>query len=518
MTDSPPDLDALRKQHGPLLDDSVVYALASDYDLTKSDEELAFIQLLEELNNGAAIHEAANDESSTADHSTTDHDSRTTPETDLSRRNIASATSEFSNLNLSTSGDSLDEDLEHLSEADKRKYLNDLFPGTGKDQINQVLSANGSLRGAIDELLNVAFISAYNHDSEDARPANQGIEAFAEELRSERGRKQKRRKNRTTDASRTNSASSLRTHTPANSNAWSNDEVNFICSRTTLRAQVVSSVYHSKGANLSRTIQELATREKTKLPTFAEADALVQAQVEALTEDFPNVSLSTIQALLHLAQNIPSATGELLEAMLARHDHVDDPVPHGKLNGVVQYTPLKIDESDHHFVPSPTSTTASSSINPYANHSHAASQAFSSASAAYRRGKSDRLMGGAAAYYAGLGHEHVRRARAETAAAADALVTSQSSHNMIDLHGVSVSDAVRIARSGTTAWWEGLGDARYIGGSSNRGSFQIVTGVGTHSRNNAPRIGPAVARSLMNEGWKVEVGRGEMYVTGKARR
>jgi hypothetical protein len=518
MTDSPPDLDALRKQYGPLLDDSVVYALASDYDLTKSDERSAFAQLLEELNNGAAIHEAVNDESSTADLSTTDHDSRTTPETDPSRRNVLSATSEFSNLNLSTSCDSLDEDLENLSEADKRKYLNDLFPGTGKDQINQVLSANGSLRGAIDELLNVAFISSHSYDAEDAQPVNKGIDAFAEESRPDRGRKQKRRKNRTTDSSRTNSANSFQTHTPTNSNAWNNDDVNFVCSRTTLTTQVVSSVYHSKGANLSRTIQELATREKTKLPSFAEADVLVRMQVEALTEDFPNVSPSTIQALLHLAQNIPSATGELLEAMLARHDNVDDPLPHGKLNGVVQYTPLKIDESDHHYTSSPTSATTISSVNPYANHSHAASQAFNSASAAYRRGKSDRLMGGAAAYYAGLGHEHIRRAKAETSAQADALVTSQSSSNMIDLHGVSVSDAVRIAQSRTTAWWEGLGDARYVGGSGSRGSFGIVTGVGTHSRNNAPRIGPAVAKALVREGWKVQVERGEIFVTGKARR
>jgi hypothetical protein len=256
----------------------------------------------------------------------------------------------------------------------------------------------------------------------------------------------------------------------------------------------------------------------TKLPIFAEADALVKAQVEALTEDYPNVAPSTIQALLHLAQNIPSATGELLEAMLARHDHVDDPVPHGKLNGVVQYTPLKIDESDHHYTSSPTSATTISSVNPYANHSHAASQAFNSASAAYRRGKSDRLMGGAAAYYAGLGHEHIRRAKAETSAQADALVTSQSTPTMIDLHGVSVSDAVRIAQSRTTEWWEGLGDSRYVGGSGSRGSFGIVTGVGTHSRNNAPRIGPAVAKALVREGWKVQVERGEIFVTGKARR
>ena len=50
-----------------------------------------------------------------------------------------------------------------------------------------------------------------------------------------------------------------------------------------------------------------------------------------------------------------------------------------------------------------------------------------------------------------------------------------------------------------------------------RAGFKIVTGIGSHSKNHAPRIGPAVTKMLVREGWRVEVGHGELLVTGKAK-
>ena len=85
---------------------------------------------------------------------------------------------------------------------------------------------------------------------------------------------------------------------------------------------------------------------------------------------------------------------------------------------------------------------------------------------------------------------------------------------------MSVADAIRIASDRTSAWWEGLGDTKYApgGGGPARSGYRIVTGIGSHSKNHAPRIGPAVAKMLVREGWRVEVGHGELIVTGKARR
>ena len=68
------------------------------------------------------------------------------------------------------------------------------------------------------------------------------------------------------------------------------------------------------------------------------------------------------------------------------------------------------------------------------------------------------------------------------------------------------------------SWWESLGDEKY----SNRSraqpgarSYRVVTGLGRHSKNGTARLGPAVARCLVREGWKVEVERGALVVTGQ---
>lgn len=519
------DMEAIRKAYCPPLDDSLFYAVALDYDLQDEEQNSALVRTLEELKEAAVLNEAISYDRPTTDPSLSGLESktRTTKDGHSSSHDVTSVTSDFSNLNLSHIDDGLGEDLDHYTDLEKLKYLRNLFPRTSSDDIHSALRSCTSMDAAVDELLNIAFISTHSDEhSEKDVPASKGIEGFAEELRPERGRKRRnKKKNRTTDSSRTNSTGSFRTEIPSTGNAWSNasEDVDFICARISLSATVVSSIYHRQRANLADTIRELSDREKAKLPPFEEADPIVRMQVTELREDFPNISPLRIQALLHLARNIPSATWELLEATIDKP--AEDDLPPGKLHGIVQYAPVNLDDSPTDYVPS-SHTSTSAYINPHANHSSAASTAFSSASTAARRARSDKLMGGAAAYYASIGHEHIKLAKAESAAAADALVARQSSRTMIDLHGVSVSDAVRIAHAKTNAWWTGLGDAKYTGAGGGRDSvkagFQIVTGVGTHSRNNAPRIGPAVAKALVREGWKVEVGHGEMYVTGKARR
>ena len=86
-----------------------------------------------------------------------------------------------------------------------------------------------------------------------------------------------------------------------------------------------------------------------------------------------------------------------------------------------------------------------------ASHDVAARVAYAKASAAYKRGKSDHLMNGVAAYYAGLARERSKAAKASFEAAADAHVASQSTSRVLDLHGVGVADAVRIAQERSTS-------------------------------------------------------------------
>src|SRR5204862_2090024 len=117
---------------------------------------------------------------------------------------------------------------------------------------------------------------------------------------------------------------------------------------------------------------------------------------------------------------------------------------------------------------------------------------------AYRRGKSDPLMGAAAGYYSAVGREHIEKAKKEFAAAADALVNRQSTSKLLDLHGVSVQDAVRIASGKVATWWDFLGDAKYAPGGLGPASegYCIVTGMVRHSKDGTARLGLAVGRKF----------------------
>jgi hypothetical protein len=122
---------------------------------------------------------------------------------------------------------------------------------------------------------------------------------------------------------------------------------------------------------------------------------------------------------------------------------------------------------------------------------------------------------------------------------------------------VGVQDAVRIARGQVAAWWEALGDARLEpwkmanaaggagrggaagggagGGRNNAGggflaahhrhayssarpAYTVITGVGRHTADGRGKLGPAVARALLADGWKFYVEEGRLVVTGVARR
>ncbi|EHL00779.1 putative ubiquitin fusion degradation protein C12B10.01c [Glarea lozoyensis 74030] len=164
-------------------------------------------------------------------------------------------------------------------------------------------------------------------------------------------------------------------------------------------------------------------------------------------------------------------------------------------------------------LPSPkTAGTHAGSIDLAASHMAARNNNFEKAAAYYRKGKSDHLMGGAAAYYALEGRNYNALAKASSSAAADALVAAQSSRTELDLHGVNVKDALRISRERVTNWWHELGEARIMGGIG--GGYRIVTGIGRHSEGGRLKLGPAVGKMLIREGWKVEVGSGVLVVKG----
>ncbi|KIW73856.1 hypothetical protein, variant [Phialophora macrospora] len=410
--------------------------------------------------------------------------------------------------------------MHHSSEGQKITWLENMFPGIPRRELASVLASHdGSLDKATDELLNLSFLNQGYEEEPEELPAPKGIDGFAEEVQSYR-KGRKKRKARTNESSRGSSTSSSPYHsdrTPINVWATMSEDVDFICSRTKLHPQTVRSEYHLNGARLSSTIRALATKEAAEYKNISDSSPILDLQVAEFQHRFQHVPKSQMYGLLSLARNIPSAAQELLEAMTT----FDDTTTPGKLHDVAQYTPVDLKENRPFETASSskgTSVTAESRASAAAQRI-AAGQKFAQASAAYKKSKSNPLFGGVAAYYSEIAREQMKAAKEAHAAEADLLVSKQSSATVLDLHGVSVPDAVRIASAKTQSWWDGLGDAKYApgGGGPVRVGFRIVTGLGTHSKNRAPRIGPAVSKMLIREGWKVTIGHGELIVTGKTR-
>ncbi|EXJ72808.1 uncharacterized protein A1O5_03956 [Cladophialophora psammophila CBS 110553] len=513
--------EALRAQYCPPLDDALFYAIVSDHQLPQDRATLTSV--LDRLKATAIEQEDAEfDPSGTGApvhlREATDT-SRSCPE-DVFSNDVTSITTGLSDFKWDES-DSLEHDLDNSSIEKKTAWLQHVFPDIPKRELASVLESHGgSLDKAVDDLLNLSFLNQGLEEGPEEVPVLKGVDGFAEDVLPQR-KGRKKRKPRTNESSRASSASSSPYESECvSTNVWAtmSEDVGFICSRTKLQPQVVRSIYHSNGARLASTIRALAITEGMAYTQLSDVDPILDLQIAEFQSQFEHVPKSQMYGLLSLARNIPSAAQELLQAMSV-FENAQNP---GKLHDAAQYAPLDLTENR---APDRTSTATSAMAKPpyqasAASFRIAASQSFDQAGAAYKRSKSDRLYGGVAAHYSEIGRERIRAAKEAKAAEADLLVAEQSSPTVLDLHGVTVQDAVRIGSMKTQSWWDGLGDAKYAsgGGGPARVGFKIVTGVGTHSKNHAPRIGPAVSKMLMREGWKVEIGHGELLVTGKSRR
>lgn len=123
----------------------------------------------------------------------------------------------------------------------------------------------------------------------------------------------------------------------------------------------------------------------------------------------------------------------------------------------------------------------------------------------------------AAWYYADEARRLDAKARAWSLRAAQALVqdrvhtsrgdgSSRGGGDRIDLHGLTVHEALTITRDALAAWWA-------KSGSGNKMPLTIVTGVGRHSRGNVAVIRPAVLGMLKRDGWRVDENAGQGLIT-----
>lgn len=497
-------------------------AIVSDYDLTNSDARRQLRETLDILKTSAeAQQDLPFDPSGTGGLGlSTFSDTESASRQDTYGSLAADSTdlqSEFSSLTIEDNGKPDAgatglSDLAKMTVEQKTAYLCEMFPSIKRYTIEHALTKCGNdVEKSMDVLLNLAFFEDQSLDDEDLKVVvPKGIEGFADDSFAQNKKKKKKRRAR---AAQESSSSSIDMN-DAPVNKWDDakKDIDYICSRTSpvLKRETVTSTYHKLGASLSRTIQTLAEDHSR-----ATNNPFAAAQVAEFSERFPSIPKSTLHGLLCITGNSVSAAEELATAMLAPRTP--------RLTDIIQFNvprPVLDDEEAPAKPSKPLSSASDYNTARRAAEAHyaASSEAFSKAARAYRRSKSDRLMGGAAAYYSAVGRDQAQRARREMAAAADRLVDSQSTADILDLHGVSVADGVRIAGERVARWWESLGEKKYAPSGAARYPFRIVTGAGRHSRDGTSRLGPAVSKMLAREGWRFEVGEGVLAVTGRIRR
>lgn len=413
---------------------------------------------------------------------------------------------------------------EHFDTPAKQVLLAETFPTLRFDFIAHVLKkSDDNLSKATDELLNHVYFEDVKSSPTEEIGVARGIDAFSEEYhvphRGKKSKNKRKQKGSSYYPGGSAAASESDVSPPPSTNKWQNGnrDVDFIASKTKLPAATIFSLYHKNGASMPATIMALIDKDLSANKNGKEPDAgTIQGAIE-LTSDFPNMDLEYAVALIRLTTPSTAHAHELAKALMTQ------PATSVRMRGGIEviprYAPINLSDPTEQTRKLP-SLPPSALPQTSASLATARSAAFTQASDAYRRGKSTPLMKAAAGYYSQVGRDLNANLKAANEYDADALVSSQSSPTSLDLHGVSVQSATRIAKERTRAWWDNLGEARIPGGGRHGAGdgYRIITGLGRHSEGGRGKIGPAVVRALVKEGWKIEVGTGELVVTGLVRK
>jgi len=134
----------------------------------------------------------------------------------------------------------------------------------------------------------------------------------------------------------------------------------------------------------------------------------------------------------------------------------------------------------------------------------------------WRAGTVQDRGGEIAMYYAQRGRALEDESREWAMKAARLQVRQQQNRNndlyTIDLHGLTLQEALHVARDGVNAWYSSSSSG-YAPGHS----LTLVTGLGKHSVNQQSVLGPAVYNALEKDGWRVVKNPATIVVTGVAR-
>lgn len=422
------------------------------------------------------------------------------------------------------------EEIEQLDEEKKIELLEKVFQHrVSRHKAQYTLrKCNGKWHSAVEELLTHVYFDEVG-ENQDGASVPKGIDAFSEDHIVRRGRKKKTKSKALNliDERRSSSLPASPTDAPAPpSNKWqtAGQDVEFIAVRTGLAAPAIRSIYNANGTSVPRTIAAVLKDSIEKGKADLEDDPILAVNAHDLAVEFPAIAEDYTRAIVRLTHPSTAAAHELAKALVAQPR-----VARGGIQIIPSYARPLEDEEDS-TIPSSTNrreaarldfAETSNASERAAAYSVARSTALSQAHAAHRKARSDRLMGGAAAYYGQISRDYAMLGSQASASAADELADSQSSPSQVDLHGVDVHNAVRIARGKVEQWWEGLGENRAngrLGAGEREAGYRIVVGVGRHSEGGKGKLGPAVSKALREDGWKIEQAGAALIVKGRLRK
>lgn len=531
----------LQKEYCPPIDSSLFSAIALDYNLLSTDSYNELRATLDILKESALAEESATFDPSGSG-GLQREDSSSHSSSDLARSwhgETASATGNTEDTDLTgiyqTLGDIDLENgagrtktkasnhevyLEALPPAQKIVLLKEMFPEAKDFDINYTLKKAGNDFGkAVEELLNQVFL-AEEASTGGGQVLKRGIDGFSEPSIGARGRRMKGRKKKL--LRRTSSTSGIPAdktcESPSPLSRWdrAKEDIDFIAQRTYIPPPIIASTYHKNGASLPVTIAALCTSKDPDSPwnplISTTPSSVLDAHTAEIGLDFPSLVYSQHSALIRLTHPSTASAHELARAIVSGSSLSSSSkiIPQYLPRPPSPPSPASYTISSTTYLPLPAPTAAALAAT--------RSKAFTQAQSAYRKSKSNHLMGGAASYYSSIGRDSSAYLRQHEATAADALVASQSRAGEIDLHGANVRDAVRIAKERVDGWWEDGGRERARAGKVMGGGLRFVTGQGRHSEGGKGKLGPAVASMLLRNGWKVEIGQGTIDVVGRARR
>ncbi|KAM0459749.1 hypothetical protein ACHAPV_005463 [Trichoderma viride] len=515
-----------------VLDESLVIAIANDYDISTAAGYSTACTILQSLAQDANIEESSGFDPSAVHRLLEDEDrrvvdiERSASTSSLNRKQgngQGSIDAESATSSLPFSAEFVLPDSEFsnsgLLETDILQ-LQDLFPDLQSWAIRHaLLESSGVVATALDTLLSVQYLQSATAQSTAPDALSSAGDTKIEALSGKRSVYGYDAARMADGEASMSNGKTLKT--PA--------AIVYISKRLNMSPEEVSIIYAENGNSKVATI--LGILDQFLIQREAESTSTVEKKaIDDLKQKYRNTPDEYLQVIVRITGPYSAYAAELAAQVNAyfskrsmnqrlKLNYRLTPLPREDLEGSIEtVTDTRAEGRSPRRATSVSTSGAGKDLNKalqISNNLHRQKQdAIASAASLHRRGASNPLYRQAAGYYAQQAREHSKHAQEATSTAADILVDQQSTDRTVDLHGVSVQDGVRIARQRVLSWWK---DIRAREGPVLDKSLTIVTGLGRHNASGISPLRQAVAAALARDGWKYTVETGRFVVSGRGK-